>query len=67
MMNNIILAASLAISPADWTQLTNKVDALWTAHTNRMEQLARMRKRRLENSNRRSGPPSKPYRVRGVR
>lgn len=59
-MTNIVLAAALAVSPADWAQLTNRIDVLWTEHTNRVERIERMRRKR-------QGPPDRPFRVKGGR
>lgn len=33
-MTNVVLAAALALSPADFAQMTNRIDIMWTAHTN---------------------------------
>lgn len=63
-MTNLVLAATLAISPADWTQLTNRVDLMWTAHTQRVERIERARENARK---RREGPPDRPFRVKGGR
>lgn len=55
-MTNIVLAAALAISPADFAQLTNRIDILWAEHTNRIERIERMRSKR-------NGPPNRPFRI----
>lgn len=55
-MTNIVLAAALAMSPADFAKMTNRIEILWSEHTNRIERIERMRSKR-------SGPPQKPFRV----
>jgi hypothetical protein len=63
-MTNLVLTALLAMSPADFAQLTNRVDVLWTAHTQRVERIERAR----ENARRRrEGPPDRPFRAKGGR
>lgn len=61
-MTNIVLAAALAISPADFAQLTNRIDILWADHTNRIERIERIRSMRKGLPNR-NGPPNRPFRI----
>lgn len=63
-MTNLVLAATLAVSPAGWTQLTNRVDLMWTAHTQRVERIERARGNARK---RREGPPERAFRVEGGR
>lgn len=66
-MTNLVLAAALALSPADFAQLTNRVDVLWTAHTNRQAYVRAARERQRRLTEERRGPPKKPFRVKGGR
>lgn len=66
-MTNLVLAAALALSPADFAQLTNRVDVLWTDHTNRQARVEAARERQRLRMEERGGPPRKPFRVKGGR
>lgn len=66
-MTNLVLAAALALSPADFAQLTNRVDVLWTAHTNRQAHVEAARERHRRLMEERNGPPKKPFRAKGGR
>lgn len=63
MITNIVMAATLSLSPADFTQLTNRIDILWTEHTNRVERMEAFKKKRQAALEDRNGPPTKPFRV----
>lgn len=66
-MTNLVLAAALALSPADFAQLTNRVDVLWTDHTNRQARVEAARERHRRQMEERGGPPRKPFRAKGGR
>ena len=64
-MTNLVLAAALALSPADFAQLTNRVDVLWTDHTNRQARVGAARERHRLRMEERRGPPKRPFRAKG--
>lgn len=62
-MTNIVLAAAIAMSPSDFSQLTNRIDILWTEHTNRVARLEKIREDRARRGSGKNGPPDRPYRI----
>ena len=56
--------AGCGVSPQDLEELRRKVDVMWTDYTNRMERARINRERRDAMRNR---PPSRPFRVKGVK
>lgn len=65
-MTNIVLAAAIAMSPSDFSQLTNRIDILWAEHTNRVARIEELRENRKRREAERNGPPNKPYRLKKV-